>query len=101
MSNFKLLPAARADLRGIWLYSSKQWSRAQADGYIGSINEAIRDLAAGRLMSRPIDGIRPGYRKMSVGSHFIVFRQQDSNSIVVVRILHQRMDLLAHLRDEP
>lgn len=101
MIKYRLLPAAKADLRGIWRYSSKEWSRAQANGYIRSINDAIDRLAEGRLMSRPIDSIRPGYRKLSVGSHFVIFSHDDDGMISVVRILHQRMDVLAHLPPEP
>lgn len=47
-------------------------------------------------MSRPSD-IRKGYRKVSVGSHFLYFNSNDAGQIIIVRILHQRMDVAKHL----
>ncbi|MFW8642687.1 type II toxin-antitoxin system RelE/ParE family toxin [Rhizobium beringeri] len=47
-------------------------------------------------MSRPSD-IRKGYRKVSVGSHFLYFKSKDAGQIIIVRILHRRMDVAKHL----
>ncbi|MBV9775965.1 MAG: type II toxin-antitoxin system RelE/ParE family toxin [Acetobacteraceae bacterium] len=48
-------------------------------------------------MGLPIDAIRPGYRKLAVASHFLFYRVTEAGMIDVVRILHQRMDIAAHL----
>ncbi|GLS22564.1 hypothetical protein GCM10007874_55820 [Labrys miyagiensis] len=42
------------------------------------------------------EAIRPGYLKYGVGSHFIYYRQFDAET-VVIRILHQRMDVGRHI----
>lgn len=38
-----------------------------------------------------------GYRKSLVGSHILYFRHTASGTIDIVRILHQRMDVMRHL----
>jgi len=40
--------------------------------------------------------IRAGYFKFPVGSHFMFYRQSVA-SLDAIRILHQRMDVEAHL----
>ena len=99
MTGYLLSPAAQADLSEIWDYSARNWGTEQADRYILRIKETGEDLAAGRKRGRPIDDIRPGYRKLAVQSHFLFYRVTDTGLIDVVRILHQRMDVATHLND--
>jgi toxin ParE1/3/4 len=42
------------------------------------------------------DDVRPDYRKYPVGSHILFYRVTKA-AIVVVRILHQRMDVERHI----
>ena len=99
MTGYLLSPAAQADLSEIWDYSARNWGANQADRYILRISEACEDLAAGRKRGRPIDDIRPGYRKLAVRLHFLFYRVTDAGLIDVVRILHKRMDVAARLKD--
>lgn len=92
-------PAARNDLDEIWDYSVRHWGAAQTEQYILSIRDACAALAAGRKQGRAIDDIRPGYRKLAVGSHFVFYRLTDRGDINVIRILHQRMDVPGRLED--
>jgi toxin ParE1/3/4 len=41
-------------------------------------------------MGRACAGIKAGYRRMEHGRHVILYREQ-SNGILIVRVLHQRM----------
>jgi toxin ParE1/3/4 len=96
MKKLILSPAAQADVDEIWDYTAATWSTAQAERYVRTIRDACRDLAGGARTSRAVP-TRPGYRKTSVGSHAVYFREADRATIVVVRILHQRMDADRHL----
>ena len=97
MTGYLLSPAARADLSDIWDYSARNWGEEQADRYVLAIRDACATLADGRRRGHAIDGIRPGYGKLAVQSHFLFYRLTDAKLIDVVRILHQRMDVAAHL----
>ncbi len=97
MSGFALTPAAQADVDDIWDYTAEVWNTDQANRYVLAIRDACAALAAGKSRGRPIDDIRPGYLKHAVGSHFLFFRVTDDGVIEIIRILHQRMDVAAHL----
>src|SRR3954469_15026609 len=98
--SYGLSPLAERDLEEIWLYTFENWSADQADRYHNQIMAAIEGLADGSRQGRPIDDIRPGYRKLAVASHFLFYRITDAGTIDVMRILHQRMDVSAHLRGD-
>ncbi|CAN7245353.1 type II toxin-antitoxin system RelE/ParE family toxin [Aminobacter sp. LjRoot7] len=83
-------PAAEADLGQIWRYTAETWNPDQADEYIMQIHSSCTELATGQ--GRSLADIRAGYLKLSIGSHFIVYRIVEE-TIDVVRILHQRMDI--------
>ena len=92
---YRLTPQAEADLEEIWLYTFKTWSLEQADRYHNDIVGVFRDLASGKKTGRSVD-IREGYFKYPAGSHIVFHRFADSG-LVIVRILHRRMDVERHL----
>ena len=94
-STYVITPLAESDLEAIWLYAARKWSRGQAETYTNNILDACDDLANGKMASRPVP-IRDGYFKASVARHFIYFRR-GAETLLVVRILHQRMDVELHL----
>lgn len=96
MGEYRLSPRAEHDLEEIWLYTEGRWSAAQADRYTGALIDMIEELAANPAKGRPVDDIRPGYRKQPTGAHFIFYRQVHPG-IEVIRILHQSMDVPARL----
>ncbi len=53
-------------------------------------NEAVKDLE--EIWSRSIDYIKEGYRSTKVKSHVVFYKQQEDDTILIVRILHQSMD---------
>lgn len=96
MADFRLTPAALNDLEGIWRYTARQWGLPQAAHYIDQLNEAFEALAQSPKLAPPCDTIRPGYRRLGVEHHVIYFRL-DAGTVVVVRVLHERMDAPRHL----
>ena len=98
---YLLAPLALADLSDIWDYSYGNWGADQADTYVLAIHAACEELAQTLAKGRPggqsAERIRKGYRKYLIGSHVIFFRLQPRDTVEVVRILHQRMDVPAHL----
>ena len=97
MSRFSLSGLAEQDLREIWRYTAKTWGEAQADLYTDDLSAAFHDLASGLKSGRPYHG-RAGYFSHLMGRHVIFFKEQNE-SIIVMRILHQRMDVESRLGD--
>lgn len=96
MTAYVLTPLARADLDDIWNYSDATWGTAQAETYLRAIDAACAGLATGATASQNAEYIRAGYRKAYAGRH-VLFYRQGIDGTVIVRILHQSMDVKAHL----
>lgn len=97
MSRYLLSPAARADLEQIWDYTHEHWGVEQAEAYLSELVRAMQRASANPVIGRACDDIRPGYRKLPVGSHVVFYRTTDEGAVDVVRILHRRMDVDRHL----
>ncbi len=95
MRTYRLTPAARRDLSGIWDDTQERWDARQAEMYIDELRAAIERVAEQPERGRSCDEVRINYRRYSVGSHLIFYVEAESG-IDVIRILHQRMDPERH-----
>jgi toxin ParE1/3/4 len=93
---FIISPRARADIDDIWNYTVGQWGERQAEIYLRLLEAAVDAVVSDPKVGPACDDVRPGYRKYRVGSH-VLFYRATANTVVVVRILHQRMDVERHL----
>lgn len=93
---YQFRPAALRDLSQIWAYTANQWSIAQADRYISEITKKIENATKTTQAGSPVAGFQYDYRKLSIGAHHIYYRLVDGK-MLVVRILHERMDVVAAL----
>ncbi len=95
---FVISKKAVSDLEEIWLYTVEKWSIEQADRYyhliFDEINYICRNINAGKSM----DHVRKGYRASKVKSHLIFYRVLN-DTIEVIRILDERMDIKNRLND--
>jgi toxin ParE1/3/4 len=92
---YDLSEKAKADLREIWNYTEDRWGEQQADTYYRDIIKTFELLATGERQGRKSD-VRDGYLKYPVGQHFVYFTKGESK-IIVIRVLHGRMDVDRHL----
>lgn len=97
MPTFTLTNKAMADLKEIGHYTQNRWGREQRDRYLKMVDAAFHQLAANQLEGKDCSDIRDGYRKLSVGSHVIFYRQKSIETIEIVRVLHGHMDIEARL----
>jgi len=89
---------ADADLRAILRYTQRKWGAAQAHTYARQIDDAATALAAGQGPFKDWGHVLPGLRVKSVGSHCLFGVHQPGRPLLVLAILHERMDLLARLQ---
>jgi toxin ParE1/3/4 len=83
---------ALADLDEIWLYTVEKWSVEQADRYYKLIIAEIEYICTNTDTGKRMDQVKGGYRASKVKSHIIFFRV-NNETVEVVRILHERMDI--------
>lgn len=89
---------AVSDLEEIWLYTAGKWSIEQADRYYNLIFEEINYICKNITAGKSMEHVRKGYRTSKVKSHLIFFRVLN-DTIEVIRILHERMDIENRLND--
>ncbi|ABD52941.1 type II toxin-antitoxin system RelE/ParE family toxin [Jannaschia sp. CCS1] len=92
MKELVIAPRADADLIGIYDYTSDTWGLDQADKYLDELHGRISGLVTGATVSRSAEEVGPGLRRALAGQHVVFFRE-DAETVKVVRVLHQRMDL--------
>ncbi|SES13034.1 type II toxin-antitoxin system RelE/ParE family toxin [Corynebacterium cystitidis] len=97
MRNLRFAPAARVDVDDIWDYTVKKWGESQAVKYVKNLHNRIRRLQEFSALGRDRSDIRAGYRSIVSDQH-VVFNKEGEDSIIVVRILHRRMQI-DHLAD--
>ena len=93
MSSFELTRSAQADLKSIAKFTQERWGVRQRNTYLREIDQVFRALAKNPVMGRACDEVREGYRKFPHGSHVLYYRQDDTDLLLVVRILHMTMDV--------
>lgn len=95
-AELRLSPAALRDLEDIWDYTVQQWGTAQADRYAEALDAAFQAVALSPDSAPTVDHIRPGYRRQRVERHAVYYRME-GDTVVVMRVLHERMDAPRHL----
>lgn len=93
MTRYSLTKNAVKDLEEIWFYTFEKWSVEQADRYYNLIINEIEFIASNPLLGSPIDQIKQGFRSSMVKSHVIFYKMQNDGTVLIVRILHQSMDV--------
>lgn len=95
----QLSPSALRDFDDILLYTRRTWGAGQRARYRAAIERALDTLSRFPEAGRPRDDRFPGCRSLQVEQHVIYFYQSGPDEIEVIRILHQRQDAGAAVRD--
>jgi toxin ParE1/3/4 len=95
---FVISKKAVSDLEKIWLYTLEKWSVEQADRYYNLIFDEINYICKNNSAGKSMEHVRKRYRASKVKSHLIFYRVLN-NTIEVIRILHERMDIENRLND--
>ena len=88
------------DLTLIWEYTYSEWSESQADEYYEILISACcnRLLYPSIISNRSYDEITNGLMGIKAGHHVIFYNIMDNDDVMVIRILHERMDIKKHLQ---
>jgi toxin ParE1/3/4 len=96
MGSYTLTHEADADVQSIAKESVKRWGLARAERYVLVLHEAFERIAEFPNLGRDASDIRPGYLRLESGNHSVFYRKIE-NGILIVRVLHERMDFKRHL----
>lgn len=100
---------AEVDFANILKWSTENFGARQSRVYRYTLVQAIGELAEGPDVagSKARDEIMAGLRTLHLarrgrrGSHFLMYRAAPNNTIEIVRILHDRMELRRHVPPAP
>ena len=96
MLSISYKPLARIDLEDIWNYTLEKWSVEQAEFYVRQIYNEIEKLSLHPSIAKSVYYNEAEYLQFKVNHHF-VFCRATRVELIVVRILHERLDFLRHL----
>lgn len=96
MAKIQFTNAARQDLKTIFTYTIRTWGKPQAERYAAQLKMHIDKIAQNAVFSKPVPNSRPNLRQSTVGSHLVIFEATDTETLVV-RILHEAMDVSRHI----
>jgi toxin ParE1/3/4 len=93
MGSFSVSNAAKADLRNIARFTEKRWGREQRKLYLKGMDDAFHRLADSPALGVSCEYIASDLRKHPFQSHVIYYDIASATLILIVRVLHKRMDV--------
>ncbi|MCU5773795.1 type II toxin-antitoxin system RelE/ParE family toxin [Erwiniaceae bacterium BAC15a-03b] len=92
----KLTPKAEQDLADIWYYGMSHFGDEAAERYLDKIDHAFRAIAQHEIgTARP--ELATGVFSYPLAKHMLFFFNE-SDAVIIIRILHQTQDALRHLK---
>jgi toxin ParE1/3/4 len=88
--------AAERDLAEIHAYTIERWGEAQADRYLSDLERACNRIASGSAIVSRLPFRADEMFRTRQGRHLVIFREVDGG-VLIVRVLHERMDVDRHL----
>jgi len=101
MAKYHLTNKAVEDLSNIWEYTVDTWSERQADDYYNMLIASFQKITENpRLFGLKYEEIAEGLHGYRANKHIIFYRILADGDILVIRILHQRMDLKRRMLED-
>ncbi len=98
MAKYFLSNKAIEDLSGIWKYTFYTWSEKQADKYYNTLIDNCKFIADNPQIGKDYSNILNSLRGYKVEHHIIFYKKIDSKTIII-RILHERMDIKNRIKE--
>lgn len=101
MAKLRFSNKAVEDLASIWNYTFKTWSERQADEYYEMLISACgKTLIENLFPVRSYNEITQDLYGIKAGHHLIFFNRIADGDVLIVRILHERMDIKRHFKED-
>ncbi len=99
MVNISFRQKAIEDLNNIWNYTYENWSEHQADRYYSTIKLDCLEIGKNPKLGKIYNGISRSLLGLKPGKHIIFYHLISEKEIEIIRILHERMDLINRLTE--
>ena len=91
-----LTDEAQEDYQDILLHTLEKWGETQLEIYDALLDKALNSIKEDPRLGKKNRQLPLTYRVYHVGRHYIVFREEGED-VIIVRILHDQMDLKRHI----
>ena len=99
MAKYILTNKAVKDLSDIWNYTFDNWSEKQADKYYQMLLINCQMIAEKPNIGKNYEGVLNRLLGHKIGRHIIFFRIEAEKEILIIRILHEQMDLKIRIKE--
>ncbi len=99
MPSYHLTAQAEEDLKGIARYTLEQWGRKQSIHYASLLGDHFRSIASENILSHTFSVNFPQIKVSHCEHHYIFHIHPDKKQPVIIAVLHERMDMLARLKN--
>ena len=100
MAQYTLTNKAVEDLNSIWNYTFDKWSEGQADHYYQMLLNAFRNKARDPSIGKKYIEIDSNIYGFKANRHTVFYQRRNVHSVLILRILHERMDLINRLTED-
>lgn len=94
--NYTVSRRADNDIDDILEYGYRHFGLEQTINYKTELEQCLALLADNPKLGRQCDDIRAGYQRHEHGRHIIFYRQRKAD-ILIIRVIHDSMDVKRHL----
>jgi toxin ParE1/3/4 len=98
MAEIEVRPQASADIADIYAFSVERFGRDIAQDYMAGLDISLKRLSEFPESGRVEEGIKPTIHCITYRRHRI-FYDFDGTTVMIVRILHQAMNVAGKLRN--
>ena len=98
MGDYTLQLEAENDLLEIGRYTAKTWGLEQAERYLTQLHQHLQRIADAGTSEKPVFENRADLRVTRCRHHYVFFLREDSGEVLVMAILHEKMDMINRLR---
>ena len=99
MAKYILTNKAVLDLSNIWNYTFDIWSEKQADKYYQMLLNNCQMIADNPTSGKNYEGVLNRLLGHKIGHHIIFYRIESEKEILIIRILHEQMDLKNRIKE--
>ncbi|MCB9834309.1 MAG: type II toxin-antitoxin system RelE/ParE family toxin [Planctomycetes bacterium] len=99
MPDVVLAEQAEIDLLEVGRYTALTWNLEQAERYLRRLQEHFEKIAKRQVLEKPVFEHRSDLKYSHCQRHVVFFAREDDSRVLIIAILHERMDLLNRLRD--
>ncbi len=96
--DYRLTRSAERDLHEVWLYTLETWGEEQGDRYVSGLKGCLMKIERNPAIGKLVNEIGASLRMFRCQHHYMFYVLQNK-TVIVVGILHEKMDLLQRLQE--